>query len=153
MLAIWLASGVIARVEAITPPPATGGAWGYSSNWSGVLRKLSTDEEDRLDRALDSLERNIRQARTPRVRSAKIAQAETAIAEAREIVAPAGVDLPAFADLTELSLTLRQIAAGMLEYPDWRIVMLDMVRSAREEAEAFRAQEDEDVISLLLLGH
>lgn len=127
----------------------TGGGGGV-----GILRTLSADQERRLDAALNQLERRVKQARTPRRRRLALAVAEAATAEALATLPIRGpVVAPIFVDLTEVSVMLRQISAGLLPFSDWRQTIADTIRRARLLLLAEQGErEDDDLVMLLLAG-
>jgi hypothetical protein len=143
MLALWLTAGVLGKDEAAPPVdvPSYGGGYGSPS------RVWTPEEDERLERALRALDRSVRQARTPRVRQAKLSMAVEA-AEQAMVLAPA----PVLADLSEVHRLLIDIKAGFLAFPDWRAEIAAMIARAMEAAQIEADEDDEDAMWLLMMA-
>jgi hypothetical protein len=99
-----------------------------------------------FETALRALDRSVRQARTPRVRQAKLSMAVEA-AEQAMVLAPA----PVLADLSEVHRLLIDIKAGFLAFPDWRAEIAAMIARAMEAAQIEADEDDEDAMWLLMM--
>jgi hypothetical protein len=103
--------------------------------------------DERLDSALRSLDRAVRQARTPRVRQSKLAMAAAA-AEAVLSIAPAEMR-PAMEEVHRLVIDIR---SGMLPFADWRMPLAGLIGAAMETAGVEPDEDDEDAIWLLMMA-
>jgi Mg2+/Co2+ transporter CorC len=149
MLAIWLTAGVLAQAgEAPPPPPVVPGIGGYAGLQSPF--RLTPDEDERLERALQAADRAIRQARTPRVRRAKLGMAVKATEDALAIIGSVDRALPVMADLSEVHRILIDVRAGLLAFADQREALQAMVRDVMAAA-AIEAESDEEEAFILLL--
>jgi hypothetical protein len=146
LLVLGLIDGAGEVGGAVDPPVVYAGGYGVSPQ-----RRLTPEEDAALDRALFGLEDSIRKARTPRVRRAKLRQAERHAESVASILANIMPEPPPALDLSEVRLTLNAILAGHSSFPDWRMQLLDMVNAARIEAELLRQTEDLELAMFMLL--
>lgn len=150
MLVLWLTAGVLARAgEAPPEPPITAGVGGYGG--LSPSRRLTKDEDDALERALRDLDRTVRQARTPRVRKAKIGMAVEAADRALSIASRSPLPEIVAVDLADVRAMLAEIQAGIVAFADARESLQTMVRAVMLAA-AVEAEEDEEAIWLLMMA-
>lgn len=145
---------LLARVSAssVLPPVSGGGGGGVWGSRGLVAPRMSREQERRLEKAIADLARASRQARTPRVRQKKLLEAENAALDAMTIAPPEQLQfvVPEF-DLSEVLLMLRQIIAGVVDYPAIRAELLARVEVARLKTEALRRKRVMMAAAILLL--
>lgn len=115
-------------------------------------RRLTKEENSRLDRALallDGTQEVVRKARTPRKRAEKLQEAAALIALAGKEIEP--VQQVLSIDLSGVLATLYALIEGATQFADARLALARSIESAKVQAWALKRRDDDDLLMLLML--